>query len=149
MNHPQFWILSAGKDGELWPAFWREKKIAIGWPAIGDLTRIASREALQERYAKIWPNESRRAQATGVSQIWRFYRALKKGDLVFIRSYVALIGVALVDGDYEFLGNTSPLRQKFRSQRFDEYWLHVRSVRWISLGGGMKQPLSLTRLTVM
>jgi hypothetical protein len=43
MNSANCWLISAGKDGELWPAFWNENKIAIGWSTLGDLRKYKSR----------------------------------------------------------------------------------------------------------
>ena len=149
MSGHQFWLLSAGKDGELWPAFWAKKKIAIGWSALGDLRTIPSENVLRQEYTKAYPNEKPRAVGTSVSQIWRFYKEIEVGDLVFVRAYVALIGVAVVEGNYDFIDEKDPLREKFHSPSFNDYFPHVRAIRWISLGGGMKQPLSLTRLTVL
>jgi predicted Mrr-cat superfamily restriction endonuclease len=141
--------LSAGKDGELWPTFWLEKKIAIGWSALGDLRTFSSRDALLQEYRKTWSNEKPRAEQTAINQIWNFYRGIKRDDVVFIRSYGALLGIALVVGDYDFIDTNAPLRDKFYSPYFEDYFPHVRPIRWISLGGGMKQPLTLTRLTVL
>lgn len=149
MSRQDFWLLSAGKDGELWPAFWTERKVAIGWSALGDLRELPSRDALAQKHARVWPKENPRARGVAVGQVWRFYKEMKEGDVVFVRSYVALIGVALIEGAYEFLSEDHPLRQKFYSPYFKDHFPHVRAVRWISLGGGMKQQLTLTRLTIM
>jgi predicted Mrr-cat superfamily restriction endonuclease len=139
-----YWLLSAGKDGELWPAFFSENKIAIGWSALGDLRQYLSREALLEAHARIWPEVRARARGNAVGQLWRFYREIKSGDTIFIRSFAYLIGTAVVEGDYLFLAEGDPLRERFSSSV--DYFPHVREVRWVSLGGGMKQPLALTRL---
>jgi len=149
MNGAKFWLLSAGKDGELWPAFWIEKKIAIGWSKLGDLRLIPSRDTLREQVEKLWPGQKARAYSNYATQVWRFYKEIRKGDVVFVRSYGALIGIAVVDGEYDFIKSGHPLREKFYSPYFDDYFPHVRAVRWISLGGGMKQPLTLTKLTIL
>jgi predicted Mrr-cat superfamily restriction endonuclease len=146
-----YWLLSAGKDGELWPMFWLEGKIAVGWSALGDLRGFNTREDLTTAYDNTWPGQKPGTIRNNVTQLWNFYNGIEQGDLVFIRSYVSLLGIALVTGDYDFLGPEPehPLRHKFYFPFFDDYFPHVRDVRWISLGGGMKQALTLTRLTVM
>jgi len=149
MNNTNFWLLSAGKDGELWPAFWLEKKIAIGWSALGDLRSISSRDALWKKTEQLWPDKKSGTYRNYVNQIWGFYKKIRCGDVVFVRSYVALIGIALVVSEYDYLEEKDPLHEKFYSPFFEDYFPHVRSVEWISLGGGMKQPLTLTKLKVL
>ena len=149
MNNTKFWLLSAGKNGELWPAFWTQNRIAIGWSDVGDLRSIQSNVHLKSKIERLWPGQTAQAYANQAGQIWRFYREIRIGDVVFIRSFLALIGIALVDGDYDFIEEDDPLRQKLYSSHFEDYFPHTRPVRWISLGGGMKQPLTFTKLTVL
>jgi len=96
-----YWILSAGKDGELWPAFWTEHRIAIGWPALGDLREYNNYEALREAMARHHPGESVSTLGQWAGAVWRFYRDLQKDELVFIRSYTSLLGIAIVSSDYD------------------------------------------------
>jgi restriction system protein len=144
-----YWALSAGKDGELWSTFWLERKVAIGWSAIGDLSRFSSRDLLATAYKKTYPDDPPRRVGMTVSQLWRFCREIRKDDTVFVHSHGMLIGIAKVVGDYEFIWSNSPLRTKFHSPYFDDDYPHIRSVHWISLSGAMKQPLTVTRVTEM
>lgn len=66
---------------------------------------------------------------------------------MFVRSYGYLIGTAVVEGEYDYLTEGSGLRKKFYSPYWDDDYPHVRDVIWVSLAGGMKQPLTLTKLT--
>ena len=43
------WMVRAGSDGSLFEPFIRNNLIAIGWPALGDLGHIESREELITR----------------------------------------------------------------------------------------------------
>jgi len=104
---------------------------------------------LWQEVEKTWPDWKTGKQKNAVSQIWRFYKEIRTGDVVFVRSSVALLGIAIVDSDYDFIEGNDPLREKFYSPYFDDYFPHVRSVRWVSLGRGMKQPLTFTKLTVL
>jgi len=144
-----YWALSAGKDGELWSTFWLERRIAIGWPAIGDLRRFASREELAKEYEAVWPGSQPGQKRNNVGQLWRFYKEIQVDDTVFVRSHGMLIGIARVTGEYEFLQNSNLLREKFHSNFFDDDYPHVRRVNWISLSGAMKQPLTVTKVTEM
>ena len=146
-----YWLLSAGKDGELWPTFWNEKVIAIGWSALGDLRQYPDRESLKAAYQAAYPSEKPRQVGNAVGEIWRFYLELHPGELVFVRSYGANIGIAEVksDSDYEFLPPSDPLRKKLRSAFFRDDFPNIRRVRWLSLWGGLKQSRAFTRLTLM
>ena len=42
-----------------------------------------------------------------------------------------------------------PLCKRLYSPYFDDEFPHVRRVRWLSLWGGLKQSLTVTRLTLM
>ena len=54
-----------------------------------------------------------------------------------------------MQSDYEFLNPAEDLRRKLYSPFFDDDYPHIRWVKWLSLGGGLKQALAFTRLTVM
>jgi predicted Mrr-cat superfamily restriction endonuclease len=144
-----YWLLSAGKDGELWPAFWNENRVAIGWSTLGDLSRFSDREELKQAVRSAWPQASSQQTVNWVAQTWRFYRGISPGDLIFVRSHGYLIGIARVEGGYEFLRQDNPMRKKFYSPYFGDDYPHVRKVSWVSLSGGMKQPLTLTRLKLV
>ncbi len=146
---PNFWLLSAGKDGELWPAFWTKKKIAIGWSGLGNLGGLETRDQLNGLYRQTFAEDTPGQVRTAVTHTWNFYKGVNVGDVVFVRLYAHLIGIAVVAGDYEFLREGDPLRNTFYSPFFGEKFWHVRAVQWLSLGGGLKQPLTLTRLTLM
>jgi predicted Mrr-cat superfamily restriction endonuclease len=53
------WLLSAGKDGELWSTFRLEGKIAVGWSGLGDLRAFKTREDLTKAYDLAWPGQKR------------------------------------------------------------------------------------------
>jgi predicted Mrr-cat superfamily restriction endonuclease len=144
-----YWLVSAGKDGELWPAFWLEKLVAIGWSNLGDLRQYPNRHELEAAYRKWYPKNSSRKRGANVGRLWDFYKRILPGELVFVRSYAALIGIGEVQDGYDFVAANMPLRQKLRSPFFGDGFPHIRRVRWLSLGGGMKQSAALTRLTLM
>ena len=144
-----YWLLSCGKDGELWPVFWSKKVIAIGWPALGDLSRYTTRDDLKQALKAKNGAAKPRNVGSSLSQLWNFCHGLQKEEIVFVRSYLALIGIAEIQGDYEFLPEGDPLRQELRSRAFGEEFCHIRRVRWLSLWGGLKQPKAFTKLTLM
>lgn len=146
---PNYWLLSSGKDGELWPVFWNEKLVAIGWLALGDLQQYSERgelvKVIRLQYSNYKPGQIRNA----ANQLWWFYKLVQKGELIFVSSYGAIIGIGEVQSDYEFIPPSNPLRKKLYSQFFDDDFPNIRRVRWLSLWGGLKQPLTFTRLTLM
>jgi predicted Mrr-cat superfamily restriction endonuclease len=144
-----YWLLSAGKDGELSSPFWLEKVNAIGWSKLGDLTLYPRRKDLEAAHRDAYPEKNPHQRGGDVSRLWSFCHLIQPGELVFIRSYAALIGIGEVQGGYEYLAPNTPLRRKLRSAFFEEEYPHIRRVRWLSLGGGMKQSGTLTRLTLM
>ena len=104
-----YWLLSAGKDGELWPTFWNDKLVALGWSALGDLRKYPDRHALTAVYRAQY-NRSKPGQVrNGVTQLWNFVSRVQVGEIIFVRSYGAIIGIGEVQGDYEFLGASDPL----------------------------------------
>jgi len=144
-----YWLLSSGKDGELWPTFWYEKVIAVGWSSLGDLRRYRTRDEMKAAFAKAYPGSTPKAIGNNVSQVWGFFQRLQKAEIVFVRSYGAIIGIAEIQGDYEFLSEGNDLRKRLYSPFFKESFCHIRRVRWLSLWGGLKQNMTFTRLTLM
>ena len=65
-----YWLLSSGKDGELWPTFWNAKVVALGWSALGDLRQYPERENLVEAYKKAYPDASLGQCRNNVTQLW-------------------------------------------------------------------------------
>jgi predicted Mrr-cat superfamily restriction endonuclease len=99
--------------------------------------------------AAIWPEATGPKLTNSCSQIWRFYNRMQVGDTVFVRAYGALLGIGKIVGDYQFLREGDELRKEFYSPYFDDSYPHVREVNWVSLWGGMKQALAVTKLTVV
>jgi len=144
-----YWLISAGKDGELWSAFWLEKVVAIGWPEVGDLEQYPRRDDLNEAYRKAYPEASARQRGGAVGRLWDFVHGIQANELVFVRSYTALIGIGEVQNGYEYVAPNTALRKKLRAEFLGDDFPHIRRVRWLALGGGMKQPVALARLTLM
>ena len=109
----------------------------------------ADRNALDQAYHKQWPEAKPGQRRNNVTQLWSFRERVRKDDLIFVRSYGAIIGIGEVQGDYDFVPATSPLRKRLYSPHFDDDYPHIRRVRWLSLWGGLKQSLAFTRLTLM
>jgi restriction system protein len=115
------WMVRAGNDNELADLVEERNAIAIGWPAMGDLTSLQMREEFKQRYLGAYPDHSPNRVAVNAGQVFRFAREMRQGDyvLTYIKaSREELIG--LVDGAYEY-----------RSDLFPEHYQNVRRVRWL------------------
>jgi predicted Mrr-cat superfamily restriction endonuclease len=146
---PNYWLLSSGKDGELWPTFWNDRVVAVGWSALGDLSRFRQRDDLGQAFQTNYPKASVGQRRNNVTQLWSFCQRVQKGEIVFVRSYGAIIGIGEVQTEYEYLPPSDSLRKKLYSPYFEDEFPHVRRVRWLSLWGGLKQSLTFTRLTLL
>ena len=105
-----------------WPLMRDGNCVAVGWPALGDLSNLEakkeSRERLQQVLAEKYPTTP---QATGraVSQIVSFVVGIEEGDVVLASDGDTVIGIGKVTGPYSF-DSTSDFP-------------HRRPVQWLSL----------------
>lgn len=63
-----------------WGFDYQNGLIAIGWPDLGDVSRL-SRQDLVERIRQVYGNKMKRAHIT----IWRFWHEIKTGDKVIAK----------------------------------------------------------------
>ena len=61
--------------------FLQQAVIAIGWKAMGDLSRIeANREAFKEKYAAVYPDAKKGRVSNHVGMLYRFVHEVEIGD---------------------------------------------------------------------
>lgn len=82
--------------------FLNQNIIAIGWDAIGDLSRIEpTREAYKNEYIRAYPNAKKGSVATGAGMLYRFSCEMQKGDYVVFPSKIdRKINIGIVESDY-------------------------------------------------
>ena len=82
--------------------FLQESVIAIGWKAMGDLSKIdASREAFKEHYMKVYPEAKKGSVANGAGMLYRFVYEVKVGDYVVYPSKIdRMINLGTVESEY-------------------------------------------------
>ena len=87
-NHePTMWGISAGKTGEANELFLKEHCIALGWPEVGDLSKIhGDRETFKAKVASAYPKAKPGAIPVYAGQLFRFAQEMKIGDLVVYRA---------------------------------------------------------------
>lgn len=117
-----YWLYAAGHGSEKWEDFYREGIMAIGWGAIGDLTKFEDKNQIKEAMKQVYkqPDRSFRNDALAT---WQFAKEMKVGDVIIVkRGTSQIIGRGVVDSDYIY--NTN----KYGSYN------HIRKVKWTHKG---------------
>ena len=78
----QMWMVRADSGGRLAFDFKEKGIVAIGWHEAGDLTKLPDREAIVQRVAEAYPDQSKMQAVSGGSQLYRFLRDIKIGDRI-------------------------------------------------------------------
>ena len=125
-GHPHYYWRVGTSDGKQprkwWEAMCSGGFIAVGWPAIGDLSDTGynqvSKEALRQRMTESYPGTP---QSIGreVQQLFNFVAVVSEGDIVLASDGAATLGIGCVAGAYQYeAGSEFP---------------HRRPVEWLSL----------------
>ena len=114
----------AGDDKTIWgihakdeQLFLKGNMIAIGWQAMGDLSKIdASREAFKVKYEETYPDAKKGSIATSAGMLYRFCYEAKPGDyVVFPSKFNREVNIGIIEGDYVYkpqteFGNTRTVK---------------------------------------
>ncbi|WP_244490488.1 restriction endonuclease [Rhizobium sp. Root708] len=76
------WMVRAERNGRLFDAFKTKSVVAIGWPALGDLSHLKSRKAITDALAKVYVGAKPQSQAMAAGQLHRFVNEMSIGDTV-------------------------------------------------------------------
>lgn len=97
-NNVKIWGIHTMDDS----LFLNQNIIAIGWDAIGDLSRIEpTREAYKNEYIRTYPNAKKGSVATGAGMLYRFSCEMQKGDYIVFPSKIdRKINIGMVESDY-------------------------------------------------
>ena len=98
------WGIHGGRDGSADPLFREKKLLALGWSAIGDLSKIDNnREAIKAALAVNYPEKSAGALPVDAGILFRFAHEMAIGDLVAYPSREdRFIHLFRVKGPYRF-----------------------------------------------
>lgn len=115
----KYWMVRAGKAGELVDRFLATNMVAFGRPEIGPLPADVDKSLLLKLYSRAVPRVGEHTRAAWASQLLRFIRDIHVGDVIVTsdarrRSYY--FGEVL--SEYHWLPATFPERP------------HCRSVAW-------------------
>lgn len=104
MSTPTIWGIHAGKTGDAHTLFMNKNVVAIGWTAMGDLSKIpANRDAFRAAYAKAYPDAKPAGIPTISGQPFRFVHEMKQGDLVVYPSKAdRIVHIGRVAGDFKY-----------------------------------------------
>lgn len=82
MTTPKTWMVRAGRGGVYFENFRDRSIVAIGWAALGDLSRLDSREAFVAAVRETYPTKRQGALAVEGGQLYRFVKEFSEGDRV-------------------------------------------------------------------
>lgn len=113
------WMVRAERNGRLFDAFKEKSVVAVGWPAVGDLSTAKTRKAIADALARVYPGAKAQSQAMAAGQLHRFVNELSPGDAVVTYDpsrRVYLVGE--ISGPYQYDPAVDPEDP------------HVRAVKW-------------------
>ena len=114
------WVVRCGGDGSFEQEALAESIVGIGWGKLGDLSKISTREEVQELYARTHPDESIKSQQNQVAQVFAFRSRIAQGDLVALPlKNSPSIAFGRIKGDYKYTPNAHGFVK------------HQRNVEWI------------------
>jgi restriction system protein len=115
-----FWVVRAGKHGVNEDYTVDSNAIVIGWEAVGDLTGIASKEAMLAHVQKSYPDAATGSQRVWAGELWAFKERIQLNEWVAVPlTSRAAIAVGRVVGSYRYVGE-APVGAK-----------HQRDVKWV------------------
>lgn len=115
------WMVRAGRGGKFFDQF-SEGMVAIGWNALGDLSRYKTQDELRSAYIDCYGNAKPSQTANAVAMLRKFRDEMKDGDVAITyssetRNYL----VGEISGGYEYLPR----------EEGDEGYVQTRKVKWL------------------
>lgn len=119
----QVWGIHGGHTGDADSLFLKKNCVAIGWHAVGDLSKLrADREAFKQKVAETYPGKKPGAIPNNAGQLFRFVHRLAKGDLVVYPSkHDRQVHIGRIEGDYVY----DPTDENTYPNRREVKWLGV------------------------
>lgn len=96
--------------------------ICLGWSAMGDISKLTSKEEIDNRHSAVYPSASSYSRGQDVGQLYRFINEVSVGDyVVFAEPRVCHIGKIISEHYYD--------STKYPNQSDD--YVNVRDVKWL------------------
>lgn len=104
MENRTMWGIRAGIDDAAKDIFLNKKRIAIGWPKMGDLSQLqANREHFKQWYSQAYPDAKKGSIPVSAGVLYRFVHEMKLGDIVVFPSRGdRLVHMGQVEGEYQY-----------------------------------------------
>jgi len=121
MPEKNVWGIHAGKTGDANSLFLEKNYIAVGWPKLGDLSKLKDeREAFKAKVAECYPEKKPGAIPNNAGQLYRFVHVAKVDDLLIYRSKQDhQIHIGRIAGDYKY------------NPKLEEGYPNLRPVTWL------------------
>jgi len=115
------WGIHAGRNGEADSLFLKYDCVALGWPKVGNLSKIrAEREDFKNKIIENYPEKKAGAIPNNAGQLFRFVHEMKKNDLIVYPSKIDKnIHIGRINSQYEFADKPDPI------------YPHHRQVIWL------------------
>jgi restriction system protein len=114
------WLNRSGRHCEHERKFLDDGRIYLTWGGLNhDLSRVDSRDQVQDLLAKTYPNASPGKRRQNSGQIWAFAHKMAIGDWVAVPSKRKTIHIGEITGDYAF------------DSKAENPYYHSRTVRWL------------------
>lgn len=121
-NAVHYWLYSPGKNAGYWEEFYKKGIMAIGWGAIGDLSKFEDKNQMKETMRTTY-EQSDRSYKNDAHAAWQFAKEIKVGDVIFVKQGMhQIIGRGVVESEYLF--------DKNQPEDFN----NVRRVKWTHKG---------------
>lgn len=122
-NGDVVWGIHGGPMGKADHLFVKHNQLALGWPKMGDLSKLpANREAFKQRLKTVYPKSDAAVAATA-GQLYRFVHEMRVGDYVVYPSSVdRMVHIGRVSGPYVFSEDHAA---EFPQRRAVEWKAHV------------------------
>lgn len=116
-----FWGIHAGKAGDADALFLKRNRIALGWPEVGDLSRVApDREAFKAALAKAFPTKRETQVRVSAGQLFRFVHEMRVGDYIAYPSKQSRqVYLGRIQGEYR------------HEPESNQTYPHQRTVDWL------------------
>lgn len=113
------WMVRAGEGGVLVEEFRAGSYVAIGWPKLGDMAALKTRDQFTKAVEAAYPEQRKMQVAVSAGQTYRFVREIKVGDRVItydpgLRAFL----VGTIAGEYQ------------HKPKKDSNHPQVRQVKW-------------------
>lgn len=123
MTNPDttMWGIHGGATGDADTLFLKKNVMAIGWPAVGDLSAIAGDgESFKAAVAKAYPEKNPNSVPNNAGQLFRFVHEIAVGDLVVYPSKRdKLVHIGRIEGGYRY------------DPKLSDPYPNMRPVKWL------------------